>query len=198
MGQSNMTGTIYAKQSPVPHVTMNYSGANRSPYPQPEYSGPGIEFGRQRASKGKEVLLLQCAVGGTKIDRWVPGADLYESCMGLIDATGLPVTGVLFSQGENDTVAPVPWKDQFGLMVGGLRSKVGSVPIIYAQLGALPQPSGNAVFYSFIKQEQASVSLPGVHMITQDDLALCEGWHFCTESYAEIGRRMERAVQGVL
>ncbi len=195
MGQSNMTGADEPGFDPGPYIEMVYSGANLATH-QPKENGPGIPFAYERARKGYSVTLIQCAVGGTKIDRWIPGGDLYESCMNLALST-YPIRGVLFSQGENDTTFGAPWAAQFTLTVAGLRSNFGNIPIVFTQLGQNPGANnpGENPFYAQIKAEQTSVSLPNVTMIQQDDLPLCGGgWHLCRSSYMTVGQRMALAI----
>lgn len=42
--------------------------------------GPGLVFAARLLSTGaaRRVGLVPCAIGGTEMDRWVPGADLFE------------------------------------------------------------------------------------------------------------------------
>ncbi len=55
----------------------------------------------------EEIGLLPCAVGGTPLARWQPGADLYEAALavagaGLADARH-ELAGILWHQGEGDS-----------------------------------------------------------------------------------------------
>ncbi|MCH5684349.1 sialate O-acetylesterase [Niabella sp. W65] len=88
MGQSNMAGrgkmTPSLKELRDPDVVALDSHFNwveaRHPihFDKPGIAGvgPGLSFGiaMAKASRGKKVGLVPCAVGGTSIDKWKPGA----------------------------------------------------------------------------------------------------------------------------
>jgi len=95
-----------------------------------------------REPPGTPVGLVPCAVGGTPLSRWMPGADLYTQAVQTARhalASGRLV-GILWHQGEADS----QWQetaDTYGArlaeMVASLRSELDArdVPFVAGELG---------------------------------------------------------------
>lgn len=70
-------------------------------------AGLAASFARTMADAcpGHEIALVPCAVGGTRIARWQPGADLYTQAVARVRwalASGGTLKGILWHQGESD------------------------------------------------------------------------------------------------
>ena len=94
MGQSNMVGRdtrTLGAQVDNPRVLAFHSEGHwvvaRDPIHAdariPPGQGPGIPFAVEMLKKdpNETIGLVPCAVGGTPLQRWVKGADLYDSCL---------------------------------------------------------------------------------------------------------------------
>jgi len=116
--------------------------------------GPGLSFGMAMADAypGIKIGLIPCAIGGTSIDKWQPGAfDSATSTHPYDDAVKRiteamkhgKVKGMLWLQGESDSneakVAQYPKK--FKQLVGRIRKLTGvkNLPVIAGELGRYKQ-----------------------------------------------------------
>lgn len=187
-GQSNMLGTNQLTGFPEDSL-VTYNAGNRA---GPCYYAAIL---LAHSPTPRKVIAVQCAVGGTSISRWIPGADLYEACVNKVrSAQGnqpVPYVGLIFYQGEDDYKDGLHWPQMFTQMVQGFRSdlKNVSLPIVYAQLGAEPGlvPSDQILWGAF-QDSQATAQQPGIEMIMVKDLPTSDGIHHGT-TYDIIGQR---------
>ncbi len=111
--------------------------------------GPGLSFGRAVSMKfpAMKIGLIPCAVGGTSIGDWHPGAfhkqtktypyddaikrALYAKKSGVIKA-------ILWHQGESDRGKSVDYSTEISQLVSRLRIDLGdpSVPVIAGELAS--------------------------------------------------------------
>lgn len=188
MGQSNMAGQFYS--DPLSSFIGN----------------PGNGIGGQLPFylNDPHAVYVQCAVGGTYLVRWLPEGDLYQRCMSLIPDTS-KVKGVFFMQGESDASQQEPgtfdprtpdWGNQFTRMVNQMRVQLGNpnLPVVFGQLG---NTTRNFPFWQDIKNQQASVCIHNVQMVTTDDQAVYDGEHFTQDGYKVIADRMARAMRAL-
>lgn len=83
----------------------------------------------------RTVIIVPCAVGGTKIEQWIPGGDLnylIAETVQHLNNSGLKVTHVLWHQGESNHVAlsggvtpeqnAANYTDNFHLLINYLRN----------------------------------------------------------------------------
>ncbi len=112
--------------------------------------GPGLSFGITMAKShpGIKIGLVPCAVGGTSIDKWHPGAfDPATSTHPYDDAVARiteamkkgKVKGILWLQGEADSnkdKAPV-YLDELKVVVKKIRKLTGErkLPVVVGELG---------------------------------------------------------------
>lgn len=154
IGQSNMAGrgrlgAVPALRHPSVRVFRN---GQWIPAEEPLHTdnpaivgiGLGMSFAVARLESRPEAVigLVPCAVGGTPLRRWMPGADLY---VGAVAMTGeaLPfgsLKGVLWHQGENDvqqTEDAANYGCRLSEMIGALRSDLNAphVPFVAGELG---------------------------------------------------------------
>lgn len=94
------------------------------------------------ANPGTEIGLVPRAVGSTPLERWVPGADLYEGAMAAAHeaARDGTVKAVLWHQGEHDSKSDADassYLRRFSVMVTTLREQLDrpSLPVIVGELG---------------------------------------------------------------
>jgi plastocyanin len=212
-GQSNMAGNN-VKDAPAapednrvwvfeggwrPIASLEKAGSSRV------IDGPGLPFARKlvRSGTARSVGLIPCAVGGTSIKEWLPDDAVYQECVRRIRSAGLPIAGVLFYQGENDTLHnlgpkwPTTWAEKFETMVGAFRADVGDarLPIVFAQLATTTRDG--LWHWQTIKDQQASVAISGVSMVKTDDLPLRDGLHLTDEAAAIVGERFALALRGL-
>ncbi|MGA7934134.1 MAG: sialate O-acetylesterase [Kovacikia sp.] len=173
--------------------------------------GPSMSFASTLLEKNpnRVIGLIPCAKGGASIAEWRRNLDdttLYGSCLKRVRAASAMgrVTGILFFQGEIDTVDPreapdrtfLPnrWAEEFAVLVKDWRRDLSlpELPIVLAQIGTNTEPD-RFKNWAVVKKQQQNVRLPFSRMITTDDLALMDYVHFTTESYQTIGQRFANA-----
>ena len=107
--------------------------------------GLAMSFARSvlDAEPGKEIGLVPRAVGSTPLERWMPGADLYEGAMAAARkaAEDGAIKAVLWHQGEHDSKSEADassYSQRFADMVTALREQLGAplLPVILGELGA--------------------------------------------------------------
>lgn len=164
--------------------------------------GPGLSFGLtiERSDPTKKIGLIPCAVGGTPIEHWVPGAyDQATNTHPWDDAAERitaamkygTIKGVVWHQGESNS-SPERAKiylTQLTELIQRVRALVGNpnLPFIVGELGRYRHA------YANINTELAK--LPGMVQLTA--VASSEGLvhkgdttHFDGPSAQEMGRRM--------
>ena len=106
--------------------------------------GLAMSFARSvlDAEPGKEIGLVPRAVGSTPLERWLPGADLYEGAMAaaLEAARDGAIKAALWHQGEHDSKSEADassYSQRFAAMATTLREQLGapSLPVILGELG---------------------------------------------------------------
>jgi hypothetical protein len=106
--------------------------------------GPGMSFAVRVLESGtcERIILVPCAVGGTWIDRWVPGADLYSTAVAEASAAMRhgQLAGVLWHQGEANAVnaeSAAAYAAQLECVIAGIRAGLSapSAPFIAGEIG---------------------------------------------------------------
>ena len=169
--------------------------------------GPGIAFAREllKHEPAPDVVigLVPCAVGGTQLDRWVKGADLYERALARARAASVhgEIKGMLWHQGESDArdpAIPETYADRLAIMFGDLRRdlELPTLPIVVGQLG----PFITANRYPYRDQIRAALaSMPQrvAHLGFADSAGLRhmgDSLHFSTEAQRVFGARYAAAM----
>ncbi len=160
MGQSNMAGrgsiTEEYKNQQHPHVWMLDKTASWVPARHPLHFdkpkvvgvGPGLAFGIKMAEAhpGSRIGLVPCAVGGTAIERWEPGAydsatktHPYDDALVRIRTamkSGV-ICGVIWHQGESNSGAPEGYTDKLETLIRRVREEVKNprLPFVAGELG---------------------------------------------------------------
>lgn len=163
--------------------------------------GPGLTFARTVLGtlNGEKIGLIPCAVGGTKIERWIPGGDLYERAVSrarLALESG-QLSGILWAQGESDSELEADaavYKDRLFSLIRGVRQELDAeeVPFVAAKLGGFIRPeeypytgqingaleSASTVFDKFFLADSTRLIHKGDYL------------HYDAASAKELGRRM--------
>ena len=105
--------------------------------------GPGMSFATHLLERShiERVILVPCAVGGTWIDRWTPGADLFLTA---VDETAAATRhgnlgGILWHQGEAnaaDHESASAYGEDLEAVIRGFRKAFGvRVPFVAGEIG---------------------------------------------------------------
>ncbi|WP_345948640.1 sialate O-acetylesterase [Mucilaginibacter sp. PAMB04274] len=213
MGQSNMAG-----RGPITEEQKNEGNDNvfvlnqdmkwvlaRHPlhFDKPSVAGvgPGLTFGIQmaKAHHGVKIGLVPCAVGGTPIEHWIPGAydtatktHPYDDAVARIKEAmkyGV-VKGVIWHQGESNSSVDKAslYLQQIAELISRIRDLVGNpnLPFVAGQIGEFHK---NAEFFNaqIVKLPQ---TVKGTAVVTTESLAhKGDHLHFDGPSAQELGRR---------
>ena len=160
IGQSNMAGrgplNGEEKQQPNPRVLMLDKSLNWKPATDPMHFdkpgagvGPGLAFGMRMAKENPSarIGLIPCAVGGTSIKVWVPGAldkatktHPYDDMLARVheaQKTGV-LKGILWHQGESDRNASDDYATKLTELIALLRTSLNAadVPFVAGEISA--------------------------------------------------------------
>lgn len=160
-GQSNMAGrgTVEATDSiSVPGIWMLNKEEDWVPardplhFDKPKIAGvgPGFSFAKEMMSAQKTTMigLVPCAVGGTRIDTWVPGGydeathtHPYDDALIRIQkamASGI-FKGIIWHQGESDANPAMitGYEAKLRALISRFRKAIGNenLPIVLGELG---------------------------------------------------------------
>jgi hypothetical protein len=171
----------------------------REPGAADAIDGPGMAFARAHLTGHGDarIGLIPCAVSGSAISFWQPGAEGYARCLAKVRAGGARIAGILFYQGESDAQPGLSstWAQRFRTMVAAWRRDLANplLPIVFAQIGRAPRP-GDAHWES-VKAQQASLRLDRAAMIRTDDLPLRDMFHLSPTAHTTVGRRFSAAMR---
>lgn len=173
--------------------------------------GPGKTFGAAmaQASPGAHIGLVPCAVGGSSIACWEPGAahpetgtHPFDDMLSRVQAASPAGTwrGVLWHQGEADANpqdAPA-YEPRLRSLIQRIRAVLNSadLPFAIGQLGQWPDAAPN-LWWKHIDDVHRAVaaSTPSVVFVGADGLAhKGDRLHFDASSARELGRRYARAM----
>lgn len=213
MGQSNMAGRgevtdYYAKQGHPRVMTLGQTGEwvpAKHPLhfdkPKVVGVGPGLAFGTAMADAYPDAVigLVPCAVGGTSIAKWAPGAydestntHSYDDAVTRITkamAAGI-IKGVIWHQGEGDSnpASASVYLEKLEMLVGRVRTLVGNptLPFVVGQLARYRKS------YQLINEELTNLpdAVPYTAVVSSEGLwHLGDGTHFDSPSASELGRR---------
>lgn len=221
VGQSNMAGrgaVTPADKTPSPRVLMLNKAEEWVPATDPMHfdkpTAVGVGLGRTfgiaiaEATPDVTVGLIPCAVGGSPIDVWKPGAyyeptkshpwdDAIRRAKVALKAGTL--RGILWHQGESDSTAALApqYEKKLHDLIARLRAELNApdVPFVVGQLGRFadsPWDENRKLV------DQVHQSLPA--KVTRTAFVSSEGLkhkgdkvHFDADSYRELGRRYAEA-----
>jgi hypothetical protein len=209
IGQSNMAGR--GKISPEYAVSneriLKFTKENTwAPATEPLHfdkpvagTGLGMSFARTMAdaTPGVTIGLIPCAVGGTPLERWGKGGDLYKHALdraklAMKDGT---LKGILWHQGESDSAEEKArtYSERLAGMVADLRADLGAgeVPFVAGKLGEFLKRT-------LINEQIASIPqrVPRGAVVESNGLKdKGDKLHFDTPSLREFGKRYADAMQ---
>lgn len=174
-------------------------------------TGLGIFFARERiAQTGVPQGLICTAHGGTSMEQWSPDgkkagpASLYASMLASVSATGQPVAGVLWYQGESDRGEPqaAQYTAKMQNLVHAARRdlRLPGLPWAIVQLGRVFSQTGNSEGWNSIQEQQRL--LPGriknLETVAAIDLPMDDHIHIGADGLARLGIRLARAMNHLL
>lgn len=221
IGQSNMAGrgVIESAESVSRLRLLKFSQRNAwAPGTDPLHTdkpaaagvGLGTSFGRELADADATITvgLIPCAVGGTPLQRWQKGGDLYEQALvrarlAMKDGT---LKGILWHQGEGDSgeqATAANYGERLAQMVKDLRADlgVGELPFVAGKLGEFLKretKDGKPSYWPLVNEQIAT--LP--QRVSNSAVVESTGFkhkgdqvHFDTPSLREFGRRYAAAMK---
>ncbi len=208
IGQSNMAGRGALEEvPPIEHhnIFMFRDGAwqqARDPLHDdgPRAGvGPGMSFAAELVERDPDtgVGLVPCAVGGTPLSRWEPGADLYENAI----ATVRPalsegrLRAFLWHQGESDArdeSLSASYGERLTATISAFRQELSaaSAPFITGELvrSLKDEFVGHATVNGAL--DKLAETLPACAFVSSQGLADSGDFvHFDSASLREFGRR---------
>jgi len=166
--------------------------------------GVGVFFAREMfARSGVPQGLIATAHGGTSMAQWDPalkgrgGESLYGSMLLSLRATGQPVAGVLWYQGESDTRDEEPdlYTDRMRALVAAVRRdlKQPALPWIMAQIGAVYGDWGGPRWNDTQEQQRLLPKrIRHLDLVSAVDLPLDDYIHIAAEGFPVLAARMAR------
>lgn len=220
-GQSNMAGrgkVEDADRVPHPRVLMFNKMNQWVPaidplhFDKPAVAGTGLgkTFGVIIADSDPEITvgLIPCAVGGSPIAAWEPGAEdkptqthPWDDCMVRMQIA-LPagtLKGILWHQGESDANpqrAPV-YSQKLQTLVSRFRDQLHApdVPFVLGQVGKFPGKPWNDSQHAVDRAMQdLAEQVPNIALVSSQGLVdKGDKVHFSSASYREFGKRYAEA-----
>lgn len=218
IGQSNMAGRgVMGEVEPIENsrILMLKNGmwsAAREPLhsDRPEIAGIGLgmSFANTLHQKyRKDIGLIPCAFGGSRLDEWEKGGKHYENALKetKLALRSSKLKGILWHQGESDSDTlekAGSYKERFLPFINSLMQDIGvtGMPVILGELGEfLAEHEKYKHYYSLVNRQLSDivaedkcfslVSSAGLND-KRDDL------HFDSVSLREFGVRYAKAWEG--
>lgn len=223
IGQSNMAGrgVIDSENSVSKLRILKFSSRNawasgveplHTDKPAMAGVGLGMSFARAMADADPTITvgLIPCAVGGTPLQRWQKGGDLYAQALAraklaMKDGT---LKGILWHQGEGDSGAEETarsYSSRLSQMIADLRADLGAgeVPFVAGKLGEFLAPvskEGKPSFWPVVNEQLTTLprTVPYAAVVESTDLKpKGDQVHFDTPSLREFGRRYAKAMMSL-
>lgn len=220
MGQSNMAGRgeitqqYRAQEHPEVYMLNKELEWVRARHPlhfdKPKIAGVGLglAFGiaMAEADPDKKIGLVPCAVGGTRIAQWKPGAfdettrtHPYDDAVRRIREAMKhgTVKGILWHQGEGDRKSAAAYLPQLIELIGRLRTVTQNdkLPFVAGELGRYMKSHEH--FNTVIADLPARTSNTAV--VSSEGLTHTgDGTHFDSDSLHELGKRYAQAMARLL
>jgi hypothetical protein len=147
-----------------------------------------------------KVGLVPTAVGGTQLNRWMPGADLYEDAVAICKnalSQGGKLRGILWHQGEGDSgniENATTYATRLLQMCTSLRNELEApdVPIITGELGPFLAEHATLRYYQTVNEQLHLLrtilnhyAVASAHDLTDNGDVL----HFNAKSLRAFGKR---------
>ena len=173
-------------------------------------AGLAASFARAMADRNKDVKigLIPCAVGGTRIDRWVESGDLWSNAVkrAKIALKSGKLKGILWHQGESDATSKLApkWGAKFESMIKSFRRELGDVPFIAGELGGYletyKRKNGDCVLWREINSQLHGLEgkIKDYRVVSAEGLnPKRDNLHFNTESLRILGLRYAEAFDSI-
>lgn len=174
------------------YVVMGQSNADR----MYRYAAADLLSGLQTKAVG-QVDIVNCAVGGSSLSSWAPGAVNYTNCVEAAKATGKPLSGILFWQGEAeaeslDEMPADQWGMNFTAVMTYFRQefKAPAARVAYARLCRRNKDLPNL---TAVVSSQESVMILNGEMVNVDDVTVLDGLHYSPEGYQVLAKKFVTA-----
>lgn len=167
--------------------------------------GPGVFFGREMLERtGVPQGLICTAHGGTSMQQWDPkrknlgGESLYASMLESVRATGQPVSGVLWYQGESDAdlVNAKLYTARMKELVATTRRdfKQPNLPWVIVQIGRVYGHPSALGPWNDIQEQQRLLprKIKNFETVGAIDLPMDDGIHIGSDGYPLLAHRMAR------
>ena len=211
IGQSNMAGRGDIGQvEPLRHPNIHMFREDRwLPAKEPLHTdkpdaagiGLGMSFAVEllKEYQTASIGLVPCAVGGTPLSRWMPGADLYENTLAItqkaLDSGELK--GILWHQGEADSTEErnsSTYGQRLASMIAALREELdaGSIPFLAGELGRFLVGHENYRYFATVNHQLRDLvkTIPLYGCVSSAGLSdKGDKLHFDSVSLRELGRR---------
>jgi len=169
--------------------------------------GVGIFFAREmlKRSGGVPQGLISTAHGGTSMQEWSPdrkklgGASLYASMLMSVRATGQPVAGLLWYQGESDAnpADSAKYIAQMKKLVAATRRDFGqpNLPWLTVQIGRFFLDGQSPVNWNTIQELQRILpdKIKFLETVPAVDLEMDDGIHIGSLGHPVLARRLAGA-----
>jgi hypothetical protein len=206
IGQSNMAGRGKVKRrdrEPLPRVfsfskTMEWVPAvDPLHWDKPKIAGAGLgrSFAEVLTAQNRQAVvgLIPAAFGGSSLDQWAPGGELYANAVTRTRAAlgSGTLRGILWHQGEADSNIEEnarSYADRWSRLALSLRQDLAAAPIVVGELGGFFQAPFAAAVNEQLAVLPARVArtafVPSGGLTDRGDRL-----HFNTASLREFGRR---------
>ena len=171
-------------------------------------TGCGLFFAREMLRRTGVPQGLVCAAhGGTSMAQWDPvhkdegGRSLYASALASVAATGQPVAGMLWYQGESDAnPSEARWYTlRMKALVRAFRRelRLPRLPWLVVQIARVNgvRPAGETPAWNSIQEQQRLLPkvVPALETVSAVDLELDDGIHISAQGFPALGLRLARA-----
>ena len=171
--------------------------------------GLAMSFARSVLAAGAcgEAGLVPCAVGSTPLERWLPGADLYQRAVSLAREAAREgtVKAVLWHQGEQDSRGEADasgYCRRFVGMAQALRAELDdpALPVVVGELGEFLSQRPEFGHFRTVNAElrKASETLSACACVSSQGLThKGDSLHFDAPSLRRFGERYAEAYLGL-
>ncbi|MBY0504922.1 MAG: sialate O-acetylesterase [Bryobacteraceae bacterium] len=177
-------------------------------YDKPAIAGVGLgrTFARvlTTADPAAKLGLVPCAMGGSALHEWAPGAPLYQNAVkrARIALGSGRLAGLLWHQGEsdaNDEQRAETYLERFSVTLAALRKELGVMPVVVGQLGEFLREE-TSPFADTVNHQLARVPLEIRRAAFVSSAGLGhrgDEIHFDAAGFRELGRRYAHAYLGL-
>jgi hypothetical protein len=166
--------------------------------------GLGMSFADELNRKSsKQIGLIPCAFGGTSLEEWHKGGDLYLNAVNSTKEAlrNSTLKGILWHQGESDSDridTAESYKDRFMSFINSLMEDIGAlnIPIVLGELGEFLAEFSECSYYQIVNEQLADIARENKNFTFVSARDLTDNGdflHFNAKSLREFGMRYEGA-----